>query len=395
MTMRAAGPVAGLALAAAVLAASLAARHAEFAESSPVTPRGGWAHVWTGGVVVALVLYGIGVVLLRRVGSLRIVLAIAVVIQALPLAAPLLLSKDSYLYWSQARVLISHGGNPYRDPPGRFAQDPSLAYVSESWRTQTTEYAPLWEIVGTAPAAAAGTSHHRAELAYRVLALLGVLAAVFLVARRTRSAAATAFVGWSPLVALHFAGGGHNDALLAALLVLAVSSAGAGGGGAWSAATFFKGWPGLLVPLELARVRLRARNGWWLGIAGVTVALSIASFAVFGTAWITTAFSGANTPTGLGGVHWLEQLGLRYRYAVLASSFVFACVYVALLAHAWRRGRARFSLATSALCLTAAQLRPWYALWPVVLAGAEEDVLAAVVAYGLTAYLLLADAVSL
>jgi len=395
MTMRAAGPVAGLALAAAVLAASLAARHAEFAESSPVTPRGGWAHVWTGGVVVALVLYGIGVVLLRRVGSLRIVLAIAVVIQALPLAAPLLLSKDSYLYWSQARVLISHGGNPYRDPPGRFAQDPSLAYVSESWRTQTTEYAPLWEIVGTAPAAAAGTSHHRAELAYRVLALLGVLAAVFLVARRTRSAAATAFVGWSPLVALHFAGGGHNDALLAALLVLAVSSAGAGGGGAWSAATFFKGWPGLLVPLELARVRLRARNGWWLGIAGVTVALSIASFAVFGTAWITTAFSGANTPTGLGGVHWLEQLGLRYRYAVLASSFVFACVYVALLAHAWRRGRARFSLATSALCLTAAQLRPWYALWPVVLAGAEEDALAAVVAYGLTAYLLLADAVSL
>jgi len=384
----------GVGVAAAVGICAVAARHADFAESSPVTPRGSWAYAWTWGVVVALLLYATSVVLMRRSVRLRVVLAIAVVIQALPLGAPLLLSKDSYLYWSQARVLIAHGGNPYRDPPGRFAQDPSLAFVSESWRTQTTEYAPLWELIGTAPAAAAGRSHHRAELAYRVLALLGVLAAVFLVARRTNSAAATAFVGWSPLVALHFAGGGHNDALLAVFLVLAVSTSGAGGAGAWAGATFFKGWPGLLVPLELARVRLRARTTWWLGVAVATAALSAVSFAVFGTAWISTAFSGANTPTGLGCVHWLEQLGLRYRYAVLASSFIFACVYVALLAHAWRRGRARFSLATSALCLTAAQLRPWYTLWPVVLAGAEEDALAAIVAFGLTAYLLLADAVA-
>jgi len=67
---------------------------------------------------------------------------------------------------------------------------------------------------------AAGTSAHRAELGYRVLALLGVLAAALIVARRTRNAAAVALLGWSPLVALHFAGGGHSDAWMIALLVI-------------------------------------------------------------------------------------------------------------------------------------------------------------------------------
>jgi hypothetical protein len=385
--------LAGAALVVAVGCAAVAARHAVHPESSPVTPQGAWGTVWTGAVVASLVLYGLGVALTR---SRALALAVAVAVQLLPLVSPLLLSKDAYLYWSQARVLTVHGGNPYRDPPGRFPSDPSLAYVSESWRQKSTDYGPVWEIVGVVPTSIARTSARRAELAYRALAVLGILAAVVLVARRTRNPAAIAFVGWNPLVALHFAGGGHNDAWLAVLLAVAALSGGrARGGAAWATATLFKGFPGLLVPLELARVRLRPRAAFWLGLAAATVAVAAVSFGVFGTAWITTAFRGANNPSGLGGVHWLEQLGLRYRYAVLLAGLAFACVYVALLVHAWRRGRARFSLATSALCLTAAQLRPWYALWPVVLAGAEEDALAAVVAYGLTAYLLLADAVRL
>jgi alpha-1,6-mannosyltransferase len=361
----------------------------------PVLPHGAWASAWVAAVVAALVLYGVGAAAARRAGLVAVVV-VAVVVQVLPLASPLLLSKDAYLYWSQARVLIVHGGNPYSDSPARFPADPSYAYTSESWRGHTTDYAPLWELVGTAPAAVGGTSAHRSELAYRVLAVLGVLAAVVLVARRTRSAAATAFVGWNPLLALHFAGGGHNDAVLAVLLALGAVYAGrAPGGAAWAGATFFKGFPGLFVPLELARVRLRARQSFWLGLAAATAVLVVASFAVFGTAWVTTAFTGANTPSGLGGVHWLEQAGLRYRYAVAVGGLVFVCVYAALLRHAWRHGRARFSLAASALCICAAQLRPWYAIWPVVLAGAEDDALAAVAAFALTAYLLLADAVRL
>ena len=360
-----------------------------------MTPAGAWAGAWTAAVIAALVFYGVGTVSARTT-RLTVVLAIGVVVQSVTLAAPLLLSKDVYLYWNHARLVAVHSANPYRVAPARFPNDPSFPFVSEAWRAQTTEYKPLWELAGVVPAAAADDSAHRAELAYRIAAVLGILAAVALVARRTRNARAAAFVGWNPLVALHFGGGGHNDAWLAVLLAVAALSAGrAASGAAFTAATFFKGFPGLLVPLELARTRLRPTRAFWLGLAVATAVLAAASFAAFGSAWLTTAFSGANTPSGLGGVDWLEQLGLRYRYAVGLAALVFAGIYVVLLRHAWRRGHARLSLATSALCLTAAQLRPWYALWPVVLAGAEEDALAAVVAYCLTAYLLLADAVRL
>jgi hypothetical protein len=73
---------------------------------------------------------------------------------------------------------------------------------------------------------------------------------------------------------------------------------------------------------------------------------------------------------------------------------VFAAVYLALLRSAWRSGRARLSLAATALCLTSSLLRPWYALWPLALAAIEEDEPAAFVAIALSAYLLFADAVS-
>ena len=80
---------------------------------------------------------------------------------------------------------------------------------------------------------------------------------------------------------------------------------------------------------------------------------------------------------------------------MLAAAAVFLVVYAALLRDAWRSGRARLSLAASALCLTSSLLRPWYALWPVALAALEEDAVAAVVAYALTGYLLFGDAVQL
>jgi len=383
----------GAALVAAMVLAVLAAHHASPSEVSPVVPRGAWNGVWIGALVAAFVLYVAGTFALRA-GGLRLALAVAVVVQILPLAAPLLLSKDVYLYWGEARVFAVHHANPYVRTPADYATDPATAWVSESWRAEPTPYGPAWTLVGAAPAAA--TSHRVAELAYRVLALVALLGCLAIVAYRTRNAAAVALVGWSPLLALHEAGGGHSDAAMIVVLLGALAAGlSLGGGALWPLASAFKPFPPILLPLELARRRLALGRRWWLGLAGSALAIAATATALFGTQWIRSATTGAHQTSPLGGVHWLTEAGLTHREAVVVGGLVFVAVYLVLLRLAWRTGRARFSLAATALCLTSSLLRPWYALWPVALAALEEDAVAAVAAFGLSAYLLFGDAVQL
>ncbi|MGZ4335167.1 MAG: hypothetical protein ACXVRJ_12990 [Gaiellaceae bacterium] len=384
------------ALVVALAAALLGARHASPSEVSPVSPaHEPWHAMWTWGVVAAFVLYVAGTWLARGGAySLRTAVAVAVVVQVIGLGAPLLLSKDVYLYWSEARIAIVHHANPYTTTPSAYPDDPAHAYVSEIWLTEKAAYGPAWEALGTIPALAAGSSARRAELGYRVLAVLGVLVTLLVVARRTRNPAAVALVGWSPLVALHFAGGGHNDAWMTALLVFAVAApAAAAGGAAWSVAAAVKPVPAILLPLHLAARRFRAPRRWWIGLVAAAIVVAVASTAAFGTHWIVAAAAGAHQSSPLGGVHWLTQAGLRHRYAVVLAGLVFIAVYALLFRSAWRTGRARLSLAATALCLTSSLLRPWYAIWPLALAAIEVDDLAAVAAIGLSAYVLFADAV--
>jgi hypothetical protein len=381
-----------------VACAVAAARHASPSEVSPVSPSGEpWHAFWTWGVVAAFALYASGTWVARKGAlSLRVAVITAVIVQTLPLAAPLLLSKDVYGYWSEARIAIVHHANPYSATPSDFPSDPAYRYVSEIWHHTTTHYGPTWEALGTVPAVLAGSSAHRAELGYRVLALLGVLAAALIVARRTRNAAAVALLGWSPLVALHYAGGGHSDAWMMALLVLGVAAPTAAAGGAmWSISSGFKIIPAILLPLELAARRLRAPKRWWVGLIGSAVVVVATATLVFGLRWITVSLAGAHQASPMGGVHLLTKLGLRYRYAVVTGALAFGVVYLALLRSAWRSGRARLSLAATALCLTSSLLRPWYALWPLALAAVEEDDLAGFAALALSAYVLFADAIPL
>jgi hypothetical protein len=385
----------GAALTAAVVVAVVAAHHASPSEVSPVLPAGRWNDAWIAALVAAFVLYGAGT-LAAWSGALRlrIALVVAVAVQVIPLGAPLLLSKDAYLYWGEGRVLAVHHANPYVTTPADFPRDRATPWVSESWRAEPAPYGPAWEVVGAAPALAG--SHRTAELAYRALAVATLLGALALVAWRTRNAAAVAFLGWSPLVALHYGGGGHSDSTMM-LFVLAAVTAGATlrGGALWPLASAFKPFPPVLVPLELARRRLDMGRRWWLGLVGGALAVAAVSTALFGTHWISAATTGAHQTSPLGGVHLLTEAGLTHRDAVVACALAFVAVYLVLLRSAWRTGRARFSLAATALCLTSSLLRPWYALWPVALAALEEDAVAAVAAFALTGYLLFGDAVQL
>jgi hypothetical protein len=373
-----------------------AARHAHPAEVSPVVPSGSWNDAWIAAVVAAFVLYCVAVVAFARVRAhWGAALVIAAVLQALPVAAPLLLSKDVYLYWSEARIVTVHHASPYRSTPSDYPSDLALPYVSEEWRTSKAPYGPAWEALALAPAAASSTARNAAS-AYRVLAIVGVLLAAAIVALRTRSAAAVALLGWNPVVALHFGGGGHSDGWLMALVVAGVVGASlARGGAAWSLAAAFKPVPLVLLPLDLAADRIRRPRRFWLGLIACGIAVLVVSGAVWGFGWVRASLVGVHGASPFGGVHWLTEAGLSHHDAVAVAGLVFAIVYCALLVRAWRSGVAHLALAASALCLTTSLLRPWYAIWPLALAAVEEDALGAAAAVALSAYLLLGDAVSL
>ena len=137
----------------ALAAAVLGARHASPSEVSPVSPaHQPWHAMWTWGVVAAFVLYVAGTWLARGGAySLRTAIVVAVVVQVIALAAPLLLSKDVYLYWAEARILAVHHANPYRATPSDYPGDPAHAYVSEIWLTEKEPYGTAWSALGRSP----------------------------------------------------------------------------------------------------------------------------------------------------------------------------------------------------------------------------------------------------
>jgi hypothetical protein len=393
MTNRRVGAALGAALVASIALAVAAAHHAVPSEVSPVTPRGAWNSVWIGALIASFALAGAGALWARR-GDLRVALAVGVAVQLIPLAAPLLLSKDVYSYWAQGRIVATHRANPYRATPADYPRDPSLPYVSESWRHETAPYGPVWEVAGAAPALLADNSSKTAEILYRALAAAGIIGTLLIVAFRTRSAVGVALLGWSPLVAVHFAGGGHGDALMIAVLAGAIAAGATVLGGAlWPVAAAIKPLAPVLLPLEIAARRPGRR--WWIGLAAGVAFVCIAATALFGTAWVSASTVGAHTTSPLGGVHWLSEAGLRHRNAVAVAGLVFVGVYLLLLRSAWRTRRPRLALAAVALCLTSSLLRPWYGLWALALAALDDDAVGAVAAFALSGYLLFGDAVRL
>ena len=386
--------LAGGALVCSMVVAIVAAGRADAVDSSPISPPAAWHWAWVLGAAAAFALYGVGAWCVRRSGTLRLAVAVALAVQLLPLAAPLMLSRDVYLYWAEARVVTVHHANPYVTTPSQFPDDPATQQASAQWRDEPEPYGPGWVALGAVPAAVAGSSAETVRWAYRLLAVAGVVAVLALLARRTRSAAAVTFFGWNPLLAFHLAGGGHTDVWIALALVVGVAYRGrAAGGAAWSLGTAFKVVPAILLPLELAQRRVRWPRRAWAGLVLAGLAVVVLATAFFGLHWVSGVSAGAHLTSPVGGVHVLSELGLRHRYAVALAALVFALVYAVLLRRAWRTGSAQLSLAATALCLCSSLLRPWYAAWPVALAAVEEDNGGQLAAYLLTGYLLFADAI--
>ena len=326
--------------------------------------------------------------------ALASVAALAAVVQLAPLAGPLILSTDAWLYWDYGRIAAIHDDNPYRAVPADYPDDPALPHTGTSWRRTSSIYGPVFTLASEPVAHAAGRSEDAAAWIYKALAALAMLVATFAATRLASNRAfACAFVGWNPVVALHAAGGGHNDAWMAALVVGALALAASGrrqlAGASWAAAILVKWVPLVLLPLHL----LAARRSHRAGVAGFLVALLLLAAVStwrYGLAWLDAlepVARKAGEQTSYAVPSRIAQLGVPHELAAGLLAAAFAIAYV-LLAREARRGRARLALTASLLLLATPWLVVWYLAWPVSLAGAEEDRTAQWLTIALSAYLL-------
>ena len=331
----------------------------------------------------------------RRPPGLRAVLLAALVIQAAPLAGPLLLSTDAWTYWEYGRIAAVHGGNPYVDTPAEFSGDPAYEYAGAAWRDTTSVYGPAFTLLSELVALVSGSSAAAAAWIFKVLAAAGVLGCAVLDARLARDRpAAAALVGWNPLFAVHFGGGGHNDALLAALALGALAAAASGrrglAGVAWASAILLKWIPAVFFALRAVEARATGRRVDHRGFAAAAVVLVGLATWRYGLDWVR-AFGplarNAEGQTSYALPHRVEQLGVPQGVALALAGLALAAG-LAWLAREALRGRARLGLTACLLLATTPWLAPWYAIWALPLAAAEGDRRAQLLSLGFCAYLL-------
>jgi hypothetical protein len=355
-----------------------------------------WSWLFLGFLVAAFAAYLAGLYLIR-VGAPALVpvLVVAVAVQLAPLAAPLLLSTDAYTYWDYGRIGAVHGANPYEDEPTAYPNDPAYARMGADWRDTTTVYGPGFTLASEGHAAAVGDSPAAAAWVYKVLGALAMLVLTGLAAFLGREKAfAAAFVGWNPLLAVHFAGGGHNDAWMMALVLGALALGAAGrrqwAGAAWVGAIAVKWVAIVFLPLRALEARAQGRRVGHLGFAAATVIVVAVATWRYGSGWLE-AFGPLAKNLREGADYSLpsrlSSLGVPHGAAVALFAALFLLAYVWLLRQAWR-GRARLALCADLLLLATPWLIAWYAVWAVPLAAVEEDRTARVLALGLCAYLL-------
>jgi len=392
--LAAGGVTAGLVAAASALA---------WRGDSPLVPRDGGLADQGGArpflvlLTLALVAYLAGLAALRRRAlRLRAAVLVAVAVQLVPLAAPLLLSTDAWTYWGYGWIAAESGGNPYVDPPASFPGSPAAPHLGADWRDTTTVYGPAFTLVSEPVARLAGSSADTAAWLFKALAAAGVLAAAAAAARSSRRPAlAAAFVGWNPVLAVHAGGGGHNDALVGALVAWAVAFGvhrrATAGGALWGLAALVKWVPLVFFALSALAARARSRATGVLGLAAAVLAVSALATWRYGLDWLGALgplAGNAARETSYALPSRLEQLGVPHAPAVGLAGAAFAAGLAWLTADALR-GRARLGVAACLVLVTTPYLAVWYLAWAVPLAAPEDDDrLARLAALALTAYLL-------
>jgi hypothetical protein len=348
-------------------------------------------------VMVGFAAYVAGVLLAGKLGasSRRAAVVVAVAVQLLPLAGPLLLSRDAYNYWAYGRVAAVYDESPYRTTADRFPDDPAVQRMGADWRDDLLLYGPVFAVAAEAGAQVAGDSPARGVLFHRALAAAAMILMIALVARGPTPVLGVVLVGWNPLLALHAAGGGHNDFPMMALAALGYVWVLGGrrfaGGAAWAAAIGIKWSAGLLLPLLILQRRLWRSGGFLAGLGSTLAALAVLGTALYRIEWLDLwhrlSAQGRRTDGSFGFAPLLENLGLPHRGVLVALTATLLVGYFWLALQA-RRRLPRLARGGELVALTQGWLNPWYAALYMPFVGLERDRVAQVVAVLLTAYFL-------
>ena len=348
-------------------------------------------------LVAAFAAYLVALALLRRrPPGLRAVLLVAFAIQVVPLAGPLLLSTDAWTYWEYGRIAAVHDGNPYVDVPSDYPDDPSYEYAGAAWRDTTSVYGPLFTSVSGAVAVVSGSSAEAAAWIFKTMAALAVLACVLLAARLAtrpalrRGARRLEPALRDPLRRRRPQRRAHDRARPRRARTRrgeAPESRRAGVGRRRSASS------GSPCSSSLCVRSKRAPPAAGSAIAASPwsrcVLVSLATWR-YGFDWLR-AFGplarNAEGQTSYALSHRVEQLGVPHGVA-LALAGIALVGGLAWLVREAARGRARLGLSACLLLATTPWLAPWYTIWALPLAAAEDDRRAQLISLGFCAYLL-------
>ena len=161
----------------------------------------------------------------------------------------------------------------FRSTGGISTGIPPTPQMAGAWHRTTSVYGPAFTLASEPLALAARSSPSAAAWLFKGLGASAVLAATALAGHLARRKAfAIAFVGWNPLLAIDFGGGGHNDAWMSAVVLAALALAASGrrrlSAVAWAVAIFVKWVPLLLLPLHLLEQRARWRRVSYPALSG-------------------------------------------------------------------------------------------------------------------------------
>jgi hypothetical protein len=299
-----------------------------------------------------------------------------------------------------ASRLIPAGIDPYADGTGALP-----TYVGDGadpmWADSPAPYGPLWMLVSNVQYQLTHVQADAALLAFRLVALAGVVLLVLYVPRLatavgTDPGRAVWLAVLNPVVLFHLTSAAHNDAIMIGLLVagmtlalerrLLLGTALVAAAGCVKAPAFVA-LPFVALLWAASDHSWRRRLTSWLQVGGVTLAVlaGLSVLAGVGPGWLANLGGPAKVETWLSPTTALgrtlgvvsQALGIADADAVLAAvrltgTVATAAVVLWLLVTASRRSVPRSAgLALLAVVALGPVVQPWYLLWALPLLAAS------------------------